>query len=72
MLHLKTADIQKESYDRTAQVVARYVLNFEEDFEKANPARKKHLLKNCILGILVRSRKECCTGCSKPLFQPQL
>lgn len=57
LFNLKTASIQIESYDRTAQAVARYVLNFEEDFEKGNPARKKYLLKNCILGILVDREK---------------
>jgi hypothetical protein len=54
---LKVASNQVESYEKTAQKIANYFLNFEEEFERSNPARKKQLLKNCILGMLVDREK---------------
>lgn len=37
----------------SAQEVANFILNFEEEFEKADPLQKKALLKKCISHIVV-------------------
>lgn len=57
LFNIKANSRQIESYEKTAQKVANFVLNFEEEFERSNPARKKQLLKNCILGMLVDREK---------------
>lgn len=42
----------------TAHSVANFILNFDEQFDRSDPFRKKSLLRQCISGILVdRERK---------------
>jgi hypothetical protein len=44
--------------NETSHLVANFILNFEEEFERSDPHRKKALLKQCISDILVdRERK---------------
>jgi hypothetical protein len=44
--------------NETSHLVANFILNFEEEFERSDPYRKKALLKQCISDILVdRERK---------------
>lgn len=55
---LKSEQIADSRYHDSAHSVANFILNFEEEFEKSDPFRKKALLRQCISDILVdRERK---------------